>query len=125
MAEMEAREGQRLRHQPLPEIGKRPALGLAEAHDMAELADRSRSCGRGCWRRSSSTILSTPLPSVKVITASTKSSSSRLMTFAAPILERAPLLAFRAHRADDGRAGLHGELRREQADAAADRVDAG
>src|SRR5580704_7807270 len=122
VAEVEAGEGERLRDKPLPEIGKRPALGLAEAYDVTQLADGRETAvedacaGRvqhlvdasavGKARRDLDEILVLPVDDLRCAKA-----------------KRARLLAFRAYGSDDGRASAHGELGYEQAHAAANGVD--
>ena len=71
-------------HQPFPEIGKRPALRLAEAHDVTELADRRETAVEDAGAGRIHHLVDALAAGEARITTSTKSSSSRLTTLAAP-----------------------------------------
>ena len=104
-------------------LGNGLSLRFAVAHDMTELADQREAAVEDAGAGGIERPCRRPRPPVKAITASTKSSSSRLMTLAAPYssarfsLPLVPTVPMTVAPACDG------ELRREQADAAADRVD--
>src|SRR5271166_3710290 len=121
MTEMKAGEGQRFRHQPLPQIGKWPALGFAETDDMPEFAD--------CRKAAVENARAGRIDNLVDALAPGESHCSRDEILFLSIddlrraeLERAFFLAARADRADHGGAGMDGELGCEQADSAPDGV---
>ncbi len=121
MADMEAREGERAAHEPLPQIGKGLRLCFSVAHDMTEIANtieaaiEDAAAGR--------------IDDLVNAFATRKLQHDRAEILLVPVddatgaeLERSLLLAGRANRADDGRTGGNAELCQIEADAAADGV---
>ena len=121
MTEMEAREGERLRHQPLPEIGQRAPFGFAVAHDVSELSDAGEAAVENAGARGVDELADAPAPSER------HDGGDEILILAIDdqgraTFERALFLSARADRADHGRPRLHRQLRREQAETAADRM---
>jgi hypothetical protein len=122
VAEVKAGERERLRHQPFPEIGKGPAFGLAEAHDMTKLADRREAAVEDAGAGRVQHLVHA------LAVSEAGHGLNEIFVFPVDDLGRAVgegarLLAFGAHGSNDGRASAHRELRCEQAHAAADGVD--
>ena len=108
---MKACEGQRLGHQLFPKIRKRLALGLAETHHVAELADsheasvKDAGSGRIDDLVDSPALRESPDGGDEILFLAINHSRRAE-------LERALLLALRANGPDDRRPRLNRDLRR-------------
>src|SRR5271155_1472183 len=118
MTEMEARERERFRHQPLPEIGQRAPFGFAVAYDVSQLSDAGEAAVQNAGAGGIDDLVDAPAARERhhggdeILTRAIADQSRA-------VFERALFLSPRAHRADSGRPRLHRQLRREQAEAAA------